>query len=110
MKVKQIQGGLNMSNIPYIEVLYSLERHEDIMLFFELLHHKCLYYEYPDTGAVLSDRDYDILEKGWECCTGKECVVGFDKNDQMGKSLYSYGPEAVKVMAEKLVRNRLRGK
>jgi hypothetical protein len=69
-------------------------------LWWQLLHHKCLYYVYPDSGTVLSDNDYDRLESFWEKKTGKEMVVGFPTTlaeaGCVGATIIRIGPQAIK--------------
>lgn len=77
----------------YFKNLSDLKTRE---LFWQLLHHKCLYYEYGESGTILSDQAYDKLEKEWEALSGMEAPVGFNRNDKLGKSIYCIGPIKIK--------------
>ena len=66
-------------------------------LFWEILHHKALYYVLSD--PVISDMDFDLLEKEYEKLSGKESVVDFDIYDPISKIILRLTPKAIKNVA-----------
>jgi hypothetical protein len=76
-------------------------------LWFELIHHKCLYYLYGEYGTVVSDQEYDRLEKLYETGSGQEMYVGFRKDGIIERPLVAGGPKFAKEKTLELYQERL---
>ena len=92
----------------YAERLASETNIEARRLFWEILHHKALYYVL--SSPVISDMDFDILEKEYEKLSGKESVVYFDVYDPISRIILRLGVKDLKDRATKEMVDRAKRK